>query len=70
MTRDELLALPVSVDIETAGKALGLGRTSTYDLAKRGKFPVRVLRLGNRYRVPRADLLRELGEVDAPIGAA
>lgn len=64
MTRAELLALPVSVDLVCAGRALGMGRTLAYDLAKRGQFPVRVLRLGNKYRVARADLLRQLGEVD------
>lgn len=64
MSRDELLALPVSVDLVTAGRAVGMGRTLAYDLAKRGQFPVRVLKLGNAYRVPRADLLRYLGEID------
>lgn len=62
MTRDALMALPVSVDIVIAGRALGVGRTLAYDMAKRGEFPVRVLKLGNRYRVARADLLRYLGE--------
>lgn len=62
MTRAELLALPVSVDVVIAGRACGMGRTLAYDLAKRGEFPIRVLRLGNRYRVARADLLRYLGE--------
>lgn len=62
MTRDDLMALPVSVDIVIAGRALGVGRTLAYDMAKRGEFPVRVLKLGNRYRVARADLLRFLGE--------
>jgi predicted DNA-binding transcriptional regulator AlpA len=62
MTRDELLALPVTIDLVAAGRALGLGRTLAYDLAKRGEFPVRLLRLGIKYRVARADLLRYLGE--------
>ena len=70
MTRAELLALPVSVDLLNAARALGMGRTLAYDLAKRGEFPVRVLRLGNSYRVPRADLLRYLGEVDSEEGHA
>ncbi|WP_446218801.1 DNA-binding protein [Micromonospora sp. IBHARD004] len=69
MTREELLALPVSVDIVTAGEAFGMGRTLAYELAKRGEFPVRVLRLGNRYRVARADLLRELGEDQDQVAA-
>ncbi|MEU9516615.1 helix-turn-helix domain-containing protein [Micromonospora sp. NPDC048169] len=67
MSREELLALPVTFDIVVAGRACGMGRTTAYELAKRGEFPVRVLKLGNRYRVTRADLLRFLGEADAEL---
>lgn len=62
MSRAELLALPVSVDLPTAGRALGIGRSTAYELARRGDFPVPVLALGNKFRVNRADLFRELGE--------
>lgn len=58
---DELLALPVAVDLVTAGRAWGLGRTKAHDLARRGEFPCPALRIGNAYRVTRADLLRSLG---------
>ncbi len=68
MTRGELLNLPVSVDLVTAARALGMGRTTAYELARRNEFPVRVLRVGNRYRVTRADLMRELGEESGPNG--
>ncbi|MBL8927064.1 MAG: DNA-binding protein [Pseudonocardia sp.] len=62
MTLEELAALPVSFGIwPTAGRAFGLSRWQTYELAKRDDFPVRVLRVGQRYRVTRADLLRVLG---------
>ena len=61
MTRAELLALPVSVDIDTASRALGLGRSTGYELARRHEFPCQVLRVGSSYRVPTADLLRVLG---------
>lgn len=61
MTRDELLALPASVGLQTAAKALGIGRNQAYDLAAAGEFPCRVLRLGSRYRVATEDLLRHLG---------
>ena len=46
MTRDELLRLPVSVDLVTAGRALGMGRTTAHEQARRGEFPIRVLRVG------------------------
>ncbi|WP_242642104.1 hypothetical protein [Lentzea alba] len=45
----------------TAGRALGIGRTKAYELARAEDFPARVLRLGNTYRVVTADLLRLLG---------
>jgi hypothetical protein len=45
----------------TACRACGLGRTRGFELAKRGEFPVRVLRLGRRYSVPTAELIRHLG---------
>lgn len=61
LTRAELLALPVTVDIPTAARALGLGRSTAYELARRGEFPCRILRIGSSYRVPTADLLRVLG---------
>ena len=63
MTRAELLALPVTVDIGTAARALGLGRSTGYELARRREFPCRVLRVGSSYRVPTADLLRVLGVI-------
>jgi hypothetical protein len=65
LTREELLALPVAVDLETANRALSLSRTTGYDLAKRGRYPCTVLRLGNAYRVVTADLLKLL-HIDVP----
>jgi len=65
MTSTELLALPVTIDVPTAARALGLGRSTAYELARRGEFPCRVLRVGSSYRVPTADLMRVLG-IDPP----
>ncbi|WP_407077586.1 hypothetical protein [Streptomyces sp. SCSIO 30461] len=61
MSREELLALPVAVDLDTGNRALGLGRSKGYELAKRGEYPCKVLRLGKAYRVVTADLLNLLG---------
>lgn len=61
MNLDELLELPVVCDLETAGRALGLGRTKAYELARTNEFPVPVLRLGNRFKVPTSPLLQLLG---------
>lgn len=64
LTVADVLALPPTVDIETGGRAFGLGRTTSYRLARTGQFPCKVVRAGGGYRVVTADLRRvlELGE--------
>ncbi|MEU9515287.1 helix-turn-helix domain-containing protein [Micromonospora sp. NPDC048169] len=61
LNRDELLQLPAMVDLATAARALGVGRTKAYELAKSGAFPCPVLRIGTTYRVRTADLPRLVG---------
>lgn len=61
MSEDELRALPVSVPLVEAGRALCMGRTKSHELARRDQFPCRVLRLGGAYVVPKPELLRVLG---------
>ena len=46
--------------IEEAGKLLGLGRSGTYEAARRGDIPT--LRLGSRILVPKVALLKLLEE--------
>jgi hypothetical protein len=41
MSVAELLALPPAVDLPTAGRAWGLGRTKSHELARAGDSPVR-----------------------------
>ena len=60
-TLDEVRRLGMTTDLETAAEVIGIGRTLAYDLAKRGAFPVRMLRLGRRVLVPVPDLLAFLG---------
>ena len=60
-TLDEVRRLGLTTDLETAAEVIGIGRTLAYDLAKRGAFPVRLLRLGRRVLVPVPDLLAFLG---------
>jgi hypothetical protein len=50
-----------TVDLMTAARALGLGRTKAYELARRDEFPCRVIRIGDTYRIPTAGLLELLG---------
>jgi hypothetical protein len=72
LSPDELRNLPSAVDLVTAGRGFGIGRTKANQLARAGQFPVPVLRIGNSYRVTRAALLRALGEslADEPGGTA
>lgn len=63
-TIDAVRALPATVDVETAGAVLGIGRSKSDELAKAGQFPVRVLRIGRRYLVPTNLLLKLLGVDD------
>ncbi|WP_460444004.1 helix-turn-helix domain-containing protein [Amycolatopsis cihanbeyliensis] len=49
------------VDVMTAARALGIGRTTAYALVRAGSFPCPVLRVGGVYRVPTVGLLRVLG---------
>ena len=76
MTPAELLGLPVSVDLTTAGRAFGLGRTRAFELARQGQFPCHVIRIGangdgtgGKYRVPRSAILEALGVADEPAAA-
>jgi len=50
-----------TVGLAEAGEAFGICRTTAYQLARRGQFPVSVFRVGSKYRVNTADLLRSLG---------
>lgn len=57
----ELDSLPATIDLPRAGRFWGLGRDTSYRLARAGEFPVRVHRLGARYVVTKADLAAALG---------
>jgi len=55
-----------TIDVVEAGKAFGLGRSSSYALARRNEFPVRVFRVGSRYRVSTAECRAALGLDERP----
>jgi Helix-turn-helix domain len=55
------LRATATVDLMTAAAALGLGRTKAYELARHGRFPCRVIRIGEVYRIPTPGLLELLG---------
>jgi excisionase family DNA binding protein len=62
--------LPATLTIEECAAVLRLSRGSTYEAARTGQIPT--IRIGRRLLVPRAKLLRMLGEDgvsdDASIG--
>jgi hypothetical protein len=60
-TEQAVRGLGMTTDVETAGAILGIGRTKAYELAQAGEFPVRIVRIGRRYVVPVAAILRLLG---------
>lgn len=62
--------LPPTLPIQTASKILGIGRNRTYELIKAGRYPVRVLDVGGRFRVSRYDLLDYLGAGRIAAGGA
>ncbi|TDE31046.1 helix-turn-helix domain-containing protein [Actinomadura sp. 6K520] len=66
MSREELAALPTTTTIETAARALGLGRTRAYQLARENRFPCKVIRIGTSYRVVTADLRHLMSSNDDP----
>jgi hypothetical protein len=68
-TVQRVRALGVVTDLPTAGQILGMSRTTAYALARAGRFPVPVLRVGRLYRVSVNDLLRVLNlPTDPPDG--
>ena len=67
ITVTQLRNLPATVDLMTAARVLGLGRTKAYELAKHGQFPCRVIRIGDTYRIPAAGLLELLGISTQPV---
>lgn len=61
-TLDEVRAWPATVDIPTACRAIGLSKSHGYELAKRGEYPARVLKVGGRYRVITASIVALLSD--------
>ena len=61
LTLAQLAQLPASVSLLEAARALGIGRTSAYELARNGGFPCPLIKVGALYRVPTVGLLRLLG---------
>lgn len=63
-------ALPAVVDLATAARLLGVGRTAAYELVRTDRWPTPVIRVGKLIRVPSAPLLDLLGLVPTRPAAA
>lgn len=61
MTVAEVRNLPAAVDVETAARALNMGRDKAHQLIKDGEFPITVLPLGKTYRCRLVDIAEWLG---------
>ena len=59
-TDADIRALGAITDLPTAASIFGIGRAQAYELAKNDDFPVPVIRVGSRYRVPVAAILAAL----------
>ncbi|MDT0270281.1 DNA-binding protein [Streptomyces sp. DSM 44915] len=62
MTPAEILALPAVVPVwPTVGRIYGLGRTTTYELARADELPIPVRRVGVAMRARLVDIVADLG---------
>jgi hypothetical protein len=55
MTRDELQALPSILNVPTAEKVLGIGRSLGYELVHTGEWRTPVVRVGKLIKIPPHD---------------
>lgn len=67
-TPEEVHALGMTTDLETAAEILGISRTLAYELAKKNTFPVPLRRLGRRVLVSVPELLGYLGSTPTTPG--
>ncbi|MFB7058335.1 helix-turn-helix domain-containing protein [Streptomyces vinaceus] len=70
LTFAEAFGLPLSVDLRTAARAFGMCMGTAYRLVHVDGFPCTVVRVGRKYRVPTADLMRSLGIEEMPVYAS
>lgn len=65
MNRTEIEKLPPLVDLPTAARVLGIGRTLAHELVKAGQWPTTVLRVGKLIRIPTAALVRLVDDANS-----
>jgi hypothetical protein len=63
----ETQPVPAVLDLVTAARLLGIGRTVAYQLVRQGKWPTPVIRLGSQIKVPSAPLFELVGLSTEPL---
>ena len=58
---EEIRTGPPMLEVPPVAAVFGISKSYFYELIKRGEAPVRVVKVGSRYRVPRTALLELLG---------
>lgn len=64
-TLTEIKAWPATVDVAVAASAFGLSKSFSYEAIARGEFPAKTLKVGGRWRVITASIVKALS-VDDP----
>ncbi|MFJ3902140.1 helix-turn-helix domain-containing protein [Streptomyces sp. NPDC090025] len=67
LTFPEVFQLPITTNVHTAAKALGICTSTAYRLIRKGTFPCPVMRVGWQYRIPTTSLMRALGIEEQPV---
>jgi hypothetical protein len=60
LTLTQVRRLPATVDVGTAARALGIGRSTLYEAIRSGQSPVKTITVQRRVVVLTADLVRVL----------
>nr|BFD91005.1 hypothetical protein KitaXyl93_23650 [Kitasatospora sp. Xyl93] len=68
MTLEQVLGLPVTINVVTAAKALGVGPNTAYAAIRDETFPLDMISVGGSKRVLTASLWRHL-QIDGLVAA-
>jgi len=64
-TVEEIRTGPPMLEVPPVAAVLRISKSYFYELIRRGEAPVRVVKVGSRYRVPRSALLELLEPTDS-----
>ncbi len=61
MSVEEVLALPLAISVATAARAFKIGADKAYRLIEEGRFPAKLIPLGDTTKVATASVWEALG---------